>query len=99
MMVGSAGGSGPRGNNGSPAPAAPGRGVRIVRIDAGSLAYRSGLRRGDVILGVNRVAIGAMGDFSNVASVTDPSQGVLFDVFRSGARHFLTIEPTVPAGG
>ena len=77
----------------------PRYGVRIVRIDKGSLPYLSGLRKGDIIVEVNRVPVYAVGDFQGIVRAASPQEGILLDVFRKDRFCYMTIEPAGPMRG
>lgn len=67
-------------------------GVEILRIDKTSVTYLSGMRRGDVIMSVNRLPTYTVDDFERVVQTLDTSQGVLFDVYRNGRSYYMTVE-------
>ena len=65
-------------------------GVVITNVENGSAAARDGLRKGDVILEIERIPVSSLEAFKNVASKLDPSEHVLLLVLRE-ERSFYTI--------
>jgi hypothetical protein len=75
----------------------PDYGVRIAGMDGNSAAYLAGLRKGDIIVGVNRVPVYSIGDFLLVAPANGPAQDFLFDVFRKTRYRYITLEAAAQA--
>ena len=67
-------------------------GVEILRMDRAGVTCLSGMRRGDVILSVNRLPTYTLDDFESVVQTLDTSRGVLFDVYRNGRSYYMTVE-------
>ena len=67
-------------------------GVVIETVDGGSSAQEAGLRRGDVIVEVNRQKIKDETDYLAAMEKTKPSQGVLFLINRGGSTFFATLK-------
>jgi serine protease Do len=65
-------------------------GVVITSVESGSPAARDGLRKGDVILEVERATVSNLDAFKNVVSNLDPSDDVLLLILRED-RSFYTI--------
>jgi serine protease Do len=65
-------------------------GVVITNIESGSPGARDGLRKGDVILEIERTPVTTMDSFKNVISKLDPSDHVLLLILRE-ERSFYTI--------
>jgi serine protease Do len=65
-------------------------GVVITNIESGSLGAREGLRKGDVILEIERTPVTTMDSFKNVVGKLDPSDHVLLLILRED-RSFYTI--------
>jgi serine protease Do/serine protease DegQ len=65
------------------------RGVAVIRIERGSPAAKSGLREGDVIMGVNRVRVGSMEDFARLTEGNQPE--LLLHVRRGEGALFLLV--------
>ncbi len=65
--------------------ATSGDGVEVTSVDADSPAAQRGLRDGDVIIAVNRVAVNSMADLINVAS----DQEILFLLVVRGERRLM----------
>lgn len=79
---------------GFPSLGAPDGGLQIQSVDKSSVPYMSGFRSGDIVVSVNRTPIYSIGDFERV--IRQPgalSNGILFDVFKNGRLHYMTIEP------
>ncbi len=70
-----------------------GRGVKIARVQPDSSADRAGLRKGDIILEVNREVIRTIEDFDNLASQLDETSSALVLVKRGKGTIFLSIKP------
>ena len=62
-------------------------GVEVAGVESDSRAWRIGLRRGDIVLSVNRKAVSSLGDFSDIV---DESSGALALLVQRGqSRMFL----------
>ena len=66
--------------------------VVVESVDGGSIAQEAGLRRGDVILEVNRQKVKDEKDFNRIMEKTRPGQGVLFLVNRGGSTFFVSLK-------
>ena len=66
-------------------------GVVIEGVEPGSAAQQAGLRKGDVILEVNRQKIQDEKDYRNAMEKTRPDQSVLLLVNRGGSVFFMTL--------
>lgn len=60
--------------------------------DAGGLLARSGVMRGDIIVGVNKNTITDMASFIAITKDADPRAGILLDILRSGQPMFVTVQ-------
>ncbi len=69
------------------------RGVVVVRVRAGSTAEEMGVREGDIILEVNRKAVGSLKSFEHAVSGLAKDQPVLLLLKRKGQTIFLTLKP------
>jgi serine protease Do len=67
-------------------------GVIIDQVDSGSVAQDAGLRKGDVILEVNRQKIRNESDYRGAMEKTNPERGVLLLVSRRGSTFFVTLK-------
>ncbi|MCR4404430.1 MAG: trypsin-like peptidase domain-containing protein [Candidatus Acetothermia bacterium] len=68
------------------------QGVVIVAVDTGSVAYWAGLEVGDVILEVNRRAVGSVEEWDELISRVPQGGTALLTVLdRQGVTHFLTL--------
>jgi S1-C subfamily serine protease len=65
-------------------------GVVITNVESGGPAARDGLRKGDVILEIERTPVTNMDTFKNVVSKLNPSDPVLLLIMRE-ERSFYTI--------
>ncbi len=66
-------------------------GVLVEGVDPGSTAQQAGLRKGDVILEVNRQKIQDEKDYRNAMEKIKPDQSVLLLVNRGGSTFFMTL--------
>ena len=66
--------------------------VVVESVDGGSIAQEAGLRRGDVILEVNRQKVKDEKDFNRIMEKVKPGQGVLFLVNRGGSTFFVSLK-------
>jgi serine protease Do len=69
------------------------RGVVVVRVKSGSTAEEMGVREGDVILEVNRKAVGSLKSYEQAASGLAKDQAVLLLLRRKGQTIYLTLRP------
>jgi serine protease Do len=69
------------------------RGALIAGAEAGSPAERAGLRRGDLIVEVNRTPVNSVGDLRRVLSEAEMDAAVLLLVRRGDSTFFVAIEP------
>lgn len=99
-MGGSSGGS--QGNHAlaglTVRPVPPGRtrddqGVLITRVKPGSSADRSGLRKGDIIVELNRTIIRDIDDFDRLTRKLGPKTPVLILLKRGNGTIYLSIKP------
>ncbi len=68
------------------------KGVVIKRVDPGSLAAMAGLRRGDLILSINRKTVSNTEEFSRIASEALKSKDILFLIKQDGYSKFLALK-------
>ena len=69
------------------------RGVVVVRVKPGSTAEEMGVREGDMILEVNRKAVGSLKSYEQAASSLGKNQAVLLLLKRKGQAIYLTLRP------
>jgi len=69
-------------------------GVVITAVEAGSPGDEAGLRRGDVILEVDRKPIRSVADYRKAIGETKKGKGILFLVRRGESTLFLALKPT-----
>jgi serine protease Do len=68
-----------------------GNGVVITAVQPESAAAEAGLRRGDVVLEVNRKPIADAGDFQKSVDQVKPGDNILFLISRGGSNLFLAL--------
>jgi Do/DeqQ family serine protease len=71
------------------APEMAGRGVLVTAVEKGSEAAEAGLRRGDVILSVNRSPVASVRALEDLEKI-DLKKGVVFDLVRKGKPLYLS---------
>ena len=69
------------------------RGIVVVRVKAGSQAEEAGVREGDLVLEVNRKAVGTLKSYEHVAANLPKDQAVLLLLKRQGRAIYLTLRP------
>jgi serine protease Do len=67
-------------------------GIVITAVEPQSPADDAGLRRGDVIVEVNRKKIANAGEFRNIINQTKPGENLLFLIRRGGSTLFLALK-------
>jgi serine protease Do len=67
-------------------------GVVIDNVEAGSVGQEAGLRRGDLILEVNRQKVRDESDYRSLMEKTKPGQSVLFLIGRGGSTFFVSVK-------
>lgn len=70
--------------------AAPTEGIIILAVATGSPASRAGLRKGDIIASVNRIAVNSFEDFET--ALTKSNRGILLNIRRGNAALFVIIQ-------
>jgi serine protease Do len=69
------------------------KGVVVTAVESGSPAEDAGLRRGDIILEVNRQAIEDVGDYRKALREGEKGKNVLFLIRRGDNTIFLALKP------
>ena len=69
------------------------RGVVVVKVKPGSTVEEMGVREGDIILEVNRKAVGSLKSYEQAASGLAKDQAVLLLLKRKGQTIYLTLRP------
>ncbi len=67
------------------------RGVVIVKMQPGSLAEESGIRKGDVIQEMDRQKINNLNDFNKAISHLKSNSSVLLFINRGGKKYYVTL--------
>jgi serine protease Do len=67
-------------------------GVVIDNVEVGSSSQDAGLRKGDVILEVNRQKVQNENDYRSLMEKTKPDQSVLFLISRGGSTFFVSLK-------
>jgi len=69
-------------------------GVRVVEVQPGSPAHASGLRTGDVIVGLDRDVVTGIDDIARILDGSRIDKRVLIGILREGALETIEIVPT-----
>jgi len=70
------------------------KGVVVTAVEPGGAAEDAGLRRGDIILEVNRQPVEDVGDYRKLVQAADKTRNVLFLVRRGDNTIFLAVKPS-----
>ncbi len=68
-------------------------GVVVTAVEPGSVADEAGIRRGDVLMEVDRKAIRSVDDYKKAVAAARKGRGVLFLVRRGDSTLFLALKP------
>lgn len=66
-------------------------GVQVLNVERGSIAWRNGLRSGDIITSVNKKDVGSVREF--LAAVDKVSAPLLLRIIRGNTAAFLVLKP------
>ncbi|HPQ39981.1 MAG TPA: Do family serine endopeptidase [bacterium] len=69
------------------------QGVLISEVEPGGAADRAGLRRGDIILEINRKAIKNLDEYRSIISALNADEGAVLYVQRGNSRIFIALKP------
>jgi serine protease Do len=69
------------------------KGVVVVRVEAGSPAEESGIRKGDVIQEIDRKRVTNLNDFNRVVSKIGRGDTVLVFINRNNKKFYVTLSP------
>jgi len=69
------------------------KGVVVAGVEPGSAAQEAGLRRGDVIVELNRKRVRKLADFKKIAKKINVKRNILLRVKRKGGKFFIVIKP------
>ncbi|MBM4298309.1 MAG: PDZ domain-containing protein, partial [Deltaproteobacteria bacterium] len=68
-------------------------GVVVTQVEPGSAADEAGIRRGDVILEIDRKAVRSVDEYKKSVATIRKGRGVLFLVRRGESTLFLALKP------
>ena len=68
--------------------------MRVVEVQPGSPAHASGLRTGDVIVGLDRDVVTGIDDIARILDGSRIDKRVLIGILREGALETIEIVPT-----
>jgi serine protease Do len=68
-------------------------GVVVSAVEPGSAADEAGVRRGDIILEVDRKAIRTVDDYKKAIAAVSKGKGILFLIRRGESSLFLALKP------
>jgi hypothetical protein len=71
-------------------------GSQVLIVEAGSIAYDAGLRRGDVIVHAGPVNAPSPDELQRLFASSRPGQPLLIAVSREGTHHVMTLEKDAP---
>jgi len=66
-------------------------GVMVTSVDPNGIAYKSGIRRGDIIYSLARVKIQNVNEFRDVLSDLDVERNTTIGVSRNGNKRILSL--------
>ncbi|RMH03974.1 MAG: Do family serine endopeptidase [Nitrospirae bacterium] len=69
------------------------KGVLVVKVKRGSMAYAEGLREGDIIKEVNRVEVPTIERFSEALEAIEPGETVLLRIIRNARSFYVVLRP------
>ena len=67
------------------------KGVVVVRVEPGSNAEESGIRKGDVIQEIDRKKVEKLADYNRIIMALRPGDTVLLFMNRSGKKFYVTL--------
>ena len=68
-------------------------GLRIEEIVPGGPAELAGLATGDVVVEVNREAVGSLKDFDGALTELEPNESVLLKIRRGQSLRYVAVKP------
>lgn len=68
------------------------RGVVVVRVEPGSAAEESGLKKGDVVQEIDKRRVTNLDDFNRIASTIRPNETVLLFINRGGRKFYIALK-------
>ncbi len=71
-------------------------GILVVDVVRGSVASAEGVRKGDVIQEVNRVATPTIREFRRMLEASNPGEPLLLRILRKARTFFVVLRPTEP---
>ena len=66
-------------------------GVLVSRVDPQGIAYRSGIRTGDIIYSLARIKVKNVSEFKDILSDIDTERNTTIGVARSGNKRILSL--------
>ena len=68
-------------------------GILVTGVARGSLAYTEGLREGDIITEINRIAVPTIQEFSQAMDGILPGETILLRILRESSAFFVVLRP------
>jgi serine protease Do len=72
----------------------PSEGLLVTAVEPGSLAYRKGIQRGDVITEINGQPVAALADFRSAMKKADLKKGIIVNLISQGVSKFVILKDT-----
>lgn len=69
------------------------RGVVVIKVESGSSAEESGLKRGDLIKEINHKEVTGLKEYNRIASKIGKDETALLYINREGKKFYLTVRP------
>ena len=66
-------------------------GVLVTSIDPDGLAYKSGIRRGDIVYSLGRAKISNVNEFKEILSSLDQEKSTTIGISRNGNKRILSL--------
>jgi serine protease Do len=72
----------------------PSEGLLVTSVEPGSLAYRKGIQRGDVITEINEQPLATLADYRSAMRKADLKKGVIVNLTSQGISKFVILKDT-----